>query len=130
MGKKHQDILSTLHGWIQQCRKCGTAIQYDPYSKNCERCGEGNLDIFYKCPECGAMTNYGRIRCSGCKKKISYLPGLQSEESGTPSKIKKKKILKSLIAFSVSCSLILVACSNILIAIPIGLFVAYFVLKL
>jgi len=67
------NILNNLQGWLQQCRRCGNTKQYDQYSKNCERCNEGNLDVFFNCPDCGAITEYGKMRCSGCKKKISEL---------------------------------------------------------
>jgi hypothetical protein len=76
-----KDMLYELSGLLQQCIRCGHATKYDPYNNICEKCGEGNLDIFFKCPECGGITDYGHTRCTDCRKKIS---DLISEQNNVP----------------------------------------------
>ena len=119
---------NALNGWQQKCKQCSAITEYDQYSVSCERCGSKIYTVFYKCPECEALTGYGSTLCTGCKKKIS---DLMSNPCKTPEDLKKVKskrirLMKFLAASLLFSSLIYAVGLNIFIAIVIGVLIGVF----
>lgn len=119
---------NALTGWQQKCEQCGAVSAYDQYSICCEKCGSKIYTVFYKCPECDALTGYGNTVCSGCKKKISDLisnPHKATEDLKN-GKSKRMRLLKFLVGFLIFSSLIYAVGLNIFIAIAIGILIGLF----
>lgn len=115
-----------LDGWLQQCKKCGHLSKYELYITDCEACGEGNLDVFFKCHQCNSITDFGHTRCSGCRKKISDIicaPYLKTMEKKI-KRIPASKLLKLLFSFVIFGVLLYLATGNFFIALPIAIILA------
>lgn len=115
-----------LKGWLQQCKKCGHLSKYELYVTDCEACGEGNLDVFFKCPQCGSITDFGHTRCCGCRKKFSdiicapYMKTVGKKIKRMPT----SKLLKLFFSFVIFGVLLYLATGNFFIALPIAIVLA------
>lgn len=117
-----------LHGWLQECKKCGHISRYDQYSNVCEKCGSKDPEIYFRCPVCNSKTAYGNERCSGCGKEISFLisaPYLKQEIEEEKKQKKKKIFYTALIGVSFTV-LTLIAGISIPLSLLIGAGAALF----
>jgi len=123
---------NALNGWLQKCEQCNAVTAYDQYSISCEHCGSSIHTIFFKCPECGVLSNFGTKLCSGCKKKISDLVSQPFMATEVPAngKAKKIRLLKFFTAFLLFSSLVYAVGLNIFIAIVVGVLIGIFCLFL
>jgi len=123
---------NVLNGWQQKCEQCNAVTAYDQCSISCENCGSKLHTVFYKCPECSAITDYGNTLCSGCKKKISDLISNPYRTPKVPASGKSKmiRLLKFLSAFLIFSTLMYAVGLNIIIAIVAGLLIGLFCLFL
>lgn len=121
-----------LHGWLQECKKCGHIERYDQYNPVCERCRSKDLDIYFKCPLCQAKTEYGNEKCSGCHKEISFLisaPYLK-QEIEEEKKQKKKRIRNAILIGVVFLILTLISGLSIPLSIVIAAAAAGFAMTI